>query len=55
MRDHNEDMILVDNHFVRDDDYKTLLTLNHEDRFIVALADGMGGHRSEERRVGKEC
>ena len=37
-------MILVDNHFVRDDDYKTLLTLNHEDRFIVALADGMGGH-----------
>ena len=44
VRDHNEDMILVDNHFVRDDDYKTLLTLNHEDRFIVALADGMGGH-----------
>ena len=44
VREQNEDMILVDNHFVRDDDYKTLLTLNHEDRFIVAVADGMGGH-----------
>ena len=44
VREQNEDMILVDNHFVRDDDYKTLLTLNHEDRYIVAVADGMGGH-----------
>lgn len=44
VREQNEDMILVDNHFVRDDDYKTLLTLNHEDRYIIAVADGMGGH-----------
>lgn len=44
MREQNEDMILVDNHFVRDDDYNTLLTLNHEDRYIIAVADGMGGH-----------
>lgn len=39
-------MILVDNHFVRDDDYQTLLTLNHKDRYIIAVADGMGGHNS---------
>lgn len=37
-------MILVDNHFVRNDEYKTLLTLNHDDRYIIAVADGMGGH-----------
>ena len=48
MRDENEDMILVDNHFVRNDDYKTLLTLNHEDRYIIAVADGMGGHNRGE-------
>ena len=44
VREQNEDMILVDNHFVRNDDYHTLLTLNHEDRYIIAVADGMGGH-----------
>lgn len=44
VREQNEDMILVDNHFVRDDDYKTLVTLNHDDRYIIAIADGMGGH-----------
>ena len=44
MREQNEDMILVDSHFVRDDDYKTHVTLNHNDRYIIAVADGMGGH-----------
>ena len=44
VREQNEDMILVDNHFVRNDEYKTLLTLNHDDRYIIAVADGMGGH-----------
>lgn len=39
-------MILVDNHFVRDDDYQTLLTLDYKDRYIIAVADGMGGHNS---------
>ena len=37
----NEDMILVDSHFIRNDDYKTLVTLNHDDRFVVAVADGI--------------
>ncbi len=46
MREQNEDMILVNNHFVRDDDYQTLLTLDHKDRYIIAVADGMGGHNS---------
>ena len=36
----------MDNHFVRDDDYQTLLTLDHKDRYIIAVADGMGGHNS---------
>lgn len=44
VREQNEDMILVDSHFVRDDDYKTHVTLNHNDRYIIAVADGMGGH-----------
>ncbi len=44
VREQNEDMILVDNHFVRDDEYETQLTLSHEDRYIIAVADGMGGH-----------
>ena len=46
VREQNEDMILVNNHFVRDDDYQTLLTLDHKDRYIIAVADGMGGHNS---------
>ncbi len=37
-------MILVDSHYVRDNDYRTVATLNHDDRYIVAVADGMGGH-----------
>ena len=44
VREQNEDMILVDRHFVRDDEYKTQVALNHEDRYIIAVADGMGGH-----------
>ena len=44
VREQNEYLIFVDSHFVRDDDYKTQVTLNHEDRYIIAVADGMGGH-----------
>jgi protein phosphatase len=39
-------MILVDSHFIRNNEYTTTASLNHEDRYIVAVADGMGGHNS---------
>lgn len=44
VRRQNEDMILVDNHYVRNDDYINQVSLNNQDRYIVAVADGMGGH-----------
>ena len=44
VRRQNEDMILVDSHYVRNGDYSTKVTLNHQDKYIVAVADGMGGH-----------
>ena len=44
VRHQNEDMILVGNHFVRDDDFSTRVDLTKQERYIVAVADGMGGH-----------
>ena len=44
----NEDMILVDSHFIRNNEYSATASLNHEDRFIIAVADGMGGHNRGE-------
>ena len=44
VRKQNEDMILVDSHFVRNSDYETKATLRSQDRYIIAVADGMGGH-----------
>lgn len=44
VRSQNEDMILVDNQFIRDDTYKTQIVLGREDRMMIAVADGMGGH-----------
>lgn len=44
VRSQNEDMILVDNRFIRNDSYRTRALLDHDDRLMVAVADGMGGH-----------
>ena len=44
VRRQNEDMILVDSHFVRNSDYATTAALKSQDRYIIAVADGMGGH-----------
>ena len=44
MRSQNEDMVLVDNRFIREDTYKTQIVLGREDRMMIAVADGMGGH-----------
>ena len=48
VRHHNEDMILVGNHFIRDDEFHTNVDLTKNDRFLIAVADGMGGHNRGE-------
>lgn len=44
VRSQNEDMVLVGSHFVRNDGFDTRVDLTNNDRYIVAVADGMGGH-----------
>lgn len=44
VRDCNEDMILIDKQFVRDTSMNAEASLNGSDRYIVAIADGMGGY-----------
>lgn len=44
VRSQNEDMVLVDYHFIREDSYRTQAVLGREDRLLIAVADGMGGH-----------
>ncbi len=44
VRSQNEDMVLLGNHFVRNDKFETRVDLTNGDRYIVAVADGMGGH-----------
>lgn len=41
-------MILVWDHFIRNDFYRTELDTDSIDRFTLALADGMGGHNAGE-------
>lgn len=48
VRQNNEDMILVNDKFIRNDKYWTMVDLAESDRYLVALADGMGGHSSGE-------
>ena len=44
VRSQNEDMVLIGNHFVRNDGLSTIADLTNDDRYLVAVADGMGGH-----------
>ncbi len=48
VRLNNEDMILAYDSFVRGDVYGTDFMTENVDRFVVALADGMGGHNAGE-------
>ena len=52
VRHNNEDMILVRDHYIRDDEYHTHISLSETDRCIWAVADGMGGHRMGEVASG---
>ena len=48
LRHNNEDMVLVGDHFIRDGRHATKADLNSCDRYICAVADGMGGHNGGE-------
>ena len=46
VRHSNEDMILVDDQFIRDAHISKNVDLEKKDRYVIAIADGMGGHNS---------
>ena len=48
VRKKNEDMILVSTKMVRDSSLMTKVLLNENDRYIIAVADGIGGNLSGE-------
>ena len=48
VRRNNEDMILAYDKYIRSDIYQTVLAPDNLDRFVVAVADGMGGHNAGE-------
>lgn len=48
VRSNNEDMILVWDEFIRNNSYRTEIYPDSLDRFVIALADGMGGHNAGE-------
>ena len=48
VRENNEDMILVSRQFVRDGSFSDEVGIDAGDRWLVALADGMGGHSGGE-------
>ena len=48
VRSNNEDMILAYDKYIRSDIYQTVLSPDNLDRFVVAVADGMGGHNAGE-------
>lgn len=48
IRHNNEDMILVRNKYVRNESYSAEIDLGICDRFVLAVADGMGGYNAGE-------
>ena len=48
IRSNNEDMVLAYDKLVRSDAYQTEFMTENNERFTIALADGMGGHRAGE-------
>lgn len=48
VRENNEDMVLVNHQFIRDDSGAFDVDIDTVERCLVALADGMGGHNCGE-------
>ena len=48
VRSNNEDMVLAYDKLLRSDVYATEFMTENSDRFVIALADGMGGHNAGE-------
>ena len=48
VRTNNEDMILIGSELLRNDVYKTSFTTKADNRLLLAIADGMGGHNCGE-------
>lgn len=48
VRSNNEDMVLAYDKFVRGEAYQTEFMTENVSRFVIALADGMGGHNAGE-------
>lgn len=48
VRSNNEDMVLAFDKLIRSDVYATEFMTENMDRFVIAIADGMGGHKAGE-------
>lgn len=48
VRSNNEDMVLAYDKLLRSDVYATQFMAENHDRFAIAVADGMGGHKAGE-------
>lgn len=48
VRENNEDIILVNDKFIRNGEYSATIDASFRDRLLIALADGMGGHNCGE-------
>lgn len=48
VRDHNEDAVLVSRQIVRDNEMNTSVFLSQDERYVVAVCDGLGGQNAGE-------